>query len=542
MKQHPAKYFFFAFTCVAAFCWGYFSSPQTAMKMEMSSEAPSRSSNTFETLPCPTESQYAEMAAKIHLKIPVGAPACDNSQRALLGKALLFMTRLNMNAPANWLSDVQPSFRDLLGYMAENSREVDLDPSQEGSIAYNATTEQKIYIGNYFFGMDPLTAVGTLLHEARHSVRSAQGHVLCRGGDIPRTDGGCDESFDVTQKDAGAYSWETMWYAGMALYGLNLSPGDREFLMATSLTTLASRFNVIPGSLAKKTDVLIALSKTGELLVADTESTSFTPIKLKFPFEGEKIQRIDFSNRTSGVMIITDQGHIYSWTYRSGLDFYNPGVIPTDLPVRSASRLTMPGAINRTMFAVLSDNNTVWTTKLLPGKSKFSMVQLTTTEDLRDIPPFDSFFLALYGDTVFLTKEGGLYMLSHSIAARPLFIKTEGLQDPQGWVQGTGGVVYEDLILLNKSGELKTAISHYEEIDDDHSVTTYTMVPKNFPAKGRIIKYFQGLKYEAALTDQGQIFLRTYDDKVEPTFSSRPDLVDFTIIHNPEMGTRIVPK
>ncbi|HEX7672834.1 MAG TPA: hypothetical protein VF412_01615 [Bdellovibrio sp.] len=506
----------------------------------MSSES-APSSNSFDMLPCPSEAEYQSMAEKVHLTIPDGVVACDKSYRAILGKILLYMNRLKMKAPATWLPDVRPDFQDLLGYVAKNSNAMMMDLTQSGSIAYNNTVEQKIYIGGYFFGMDPLSAISTLIHESRHSVRSADGHVLCRGGDIPRSDGGCDQRFSTSGRTAGAYSYEVLWAAGLALYGIDISRADREFLMSTALTTLASRFNEIPEELAKKTDVLVALDKKGQMFVVDPTTQKFSPIAVKFQFPGESITRIEFAFRNSGVMIFTNQRHLYSWTYRTGLQFYNDGVIPTDMPVYDASRSTLPGAVNRTTFTLLTKDNTVLAAKLLDGKSKLQMVPFIGESDRKSAPPLWRYFLAQFGDNVFLTESGDLYMMSTSVGAMPLFEKKDGLQDAQGWQQGTGGIVYEDLFLLNKSGELKVAKSKYEEIDDDHSITTYSLANKPFSISGRGVKYFQGLRMEAMMNDKGHIFLRKYGAEQFVELSA-PDIIDFTIIHNPVLGSKVLPQ
>jgi hypothetical protein len=519
------------FISALGFAAGYLSADPSLQQAELSSQSPAASLNSFAALPCPGESEYQNLAARIHLRIPEGTAACDASYRAKLGQALLLMNRLKMKASPGWLPEVQNDFGDLMGYLAKNAMQVELDLTKSEAIASNVPSEQKIYIGGYFFGMDPLSAISTLIHEARHSVKGAAGHVLCQGGDIPRSDGGCDQRFDIHGATAGAYSYEVLWTASLALYGVNIPAIDREFLMSSALTVLASRFQELPATLAKKTDVIIALNKRGELLMAEPRSHQLTPIPLKLP-DGEKITRIEFSFRNSGVLIFTNLKHLYSWTPRHGLQFYNPAVIPENLPVRDASRITLPGVSNRTTFTILTDSNQLLVAKLLKGKSRLELVPFLSAAEMKPAPEFAKYFLAGFGGSYFLSKRGDLYFLNHQIAAEDVFPRPEGLQDPQGWIQGTGGVVYEDLILLNKSGELKTGNASFKEIDDERSVTTYSLTPKEFPIPGRAIKYFQGLKYEALLNDRSQIFFRAYDDHKLQMLEA-PDLVDFTIMHKP---------
>ncbi|QDK36710.1 hypothetical protein [Bdellovibrio sp. NC01] len=542
MRSKLYKFSFLFIACVLGFSWGYFSPCDfTQSKAEFSSEAPSQDPVSFATLPCPTEEQYQAMAKQVHLIIPEGPLTCDQSYRAILGKALLYMSKLKMSAPKNWLPDVQKDFADNLEYVGKNVVSIENDLTQKSSIAYNNTVEKKIYIGGYFFGMDPLSAISTIIHESRHSVQTAQKHVLCRGGDIPRSDGGCDQSFDVSATSAGAYAYEVLWNAGMALYGVNLSQAEREYLSTWALVYLVGRFNEIPAALAKKEDVLAVLDHNHDIIIIAPETGVSKKLSLKYSYPHEYATRIEFAFRNSGIMIYTNLGHLYSWSTFAGLQFYNDSLIPRDMFVMDAARVGMPGQANRTYFSVQTSEKTYLAAKLLDGATTLKLVKFVPDHDQQTAPDFSRYFLAQFGDVVFLTTTGELYLMSQDTVPLSFYKKPDGLQDPQGWVHGTGGVVYEDLYLLNKSGELKTASSQFEEIDDYHSVTTYTLKNKDFPIQGRGSKYFQGLKYEALMNDAGTIFYRTYGNADSKQISI-PGAVDFTILHAPTVSSKVMPK
>lgn len=542
MKSSFFKFSFFTVACVLGFSWGYFSSPDSNHSAaDFSSQAPASELASFATLPCPSEEQYQAMARQVHLIIPEGSATCDQSYRAILGKALLYMSKLKMNAPKTWLPDVQKDLADNLEYVGKNVVSIENDLSQKSSIAYNNTVEKKIYIGGYFFGMDPLSAISTVIHESRHSVQSAQKHVLCRGGDIPRSDGGCDQSFSTNAKDAGAYAYEVLWNAGMALYGVGISHAEREYLATWALTYLVGRFNELPPTLAKKEDLIAVLNQNHEIHVVNPETQKATKLALKFAYPDEYPTRIEFAFRNSGIMIYTNLGHLYSWSTYAGLQFYNDSLIPRDMFVIDATRVGIPGQANRTYFSVQTADKNYLVAKLLDGATSLQLVKMVPDRDQQTAPNFSRYFLAQYGDVVYLTPHGDLYLMSQDAVPLTFYKKPEGLQDSQGWIAGTGGVVYEDLYLLNKVGELKTATSQYEEIDDYHSTTTYSLKSKEFLIHGKGTKYFQGLQYEALMNEEGVVFYRPYG-KSDAQKIALPGVIDFTILHSPTLSKKVMPR
>ncbi|MFV8250814.1 hypothetical protein [Bdellovibrio bacteriovorus] len=529
-----------SFAMVAGFAGGRWMPEVSEFSLEQASESVS-SVNVIENLSCPSEEKYHELARKVSLVIPEGTDACDDSYRAKLGKILLLMDQLRIEAPPDWLPGFQHDLGDLLGYVAKNSRKLNLDLNQTGSIAYNMSSEQSIYLGGYFFGSEPLEAISTLIHEARHSVRYSPKHVQCRGGDIPFSTGGCDAKFDTTEQDAGAYSYEVLLQAGLALYGKGLSPADREYMMSSALTVLVSRFNELPAEVSQKTDVLMALGRRGQVYVVDATAKTFTPVETKLRSAGEKILRLAFNPRNSGLILFSNKGHIYSWSFREGFKDYNPELIGPDLPVWDAARITIPGEFNRTRHTFKTDGGVYKVSKLLPGKMKFELVDMIPAKDIAKYPAFESYFLAQYGDSVFLSTEGDAWLLAHDAYLSDWFKKPEGLQDSRGWQQGTGGVLYEDLFLLTRTGELRVAKSFYEELDEYNSRTTYTTEAVDFKIPGRSIKYLQGLKMHGQLSDEGHLFLRAYG-RNEQIELQGPDIVDFSIVHNPVLKSQVVPK
>lgn len=528
------------FVMVAGFALGRWMPAMEEFSVDQASES-AVSVNVIENLACPSPEKYNEMARKVSLVIPEGTEACDDSYRAKLGKILLLMDQLQIDAPVDWLPGFQQDLGDLLGYVAKNSRKLNLDLNQTGSIAYNMTSERSIYLGGYFFGSEPLEAISTLIHEARHSVSYSPKHVQCRGGDIPFSTGGCDAKFGTTEQDAGAYSYEVLLQAGLALYGKGLSQGDKEYMMSSALTVLASRFNELPAEVSQKTDVLMALSRQGQVYIVDATAKTFTPVEMKLRVAGEKIQRLAFNPRNSGLILFSNKGHVYSWSFREGFKDYNPELIGPDLPVWDAARITIPGEINRTRHTFKTDGGVYKVSKLLPGKMKFELVDMIPAKEIPKYPAFESYFLAQYGDSVFLSADGDAWLLAHDTYLSDWFKKPEGLQDSRGWQQGTGGVLYEDLFLLSRTGELRVAKSFYEELDEYHSRTTYTTESVDFKIPGRSIKYLQGLKIHGQLNDEGHLFLRHYG-RNEQVDLQGPDVIDFAIIHNPALKSAVVPQ
>lgn len=520
---------------------GRYSPQAPAREYSQSSQAPNPvDANSFNNLPCPTEEQYKALAEKIALQIPEGKAVCDDSHRAKLGKVLLLMDNLRLEAPPEWLPQVQADLKDLLGYVAKNSKFMGLDLTQMGSIAYNQTTSNSIYLGGYFFNAPPLEDISTLIHEARHSVTTAMGHVQCVAGDIPLTVGGCDQEFRTSQQDAGAYAYEVILQAGLSLYGKDLSQGVRQYLMSSALTVLATRFNVVPEALAAKNDILMALDKKGTLYAVDIEKNSFKPVPLKLK-NNEKIIRIEFNNRDGGVMLFTDQLRAYSWTFRKGLERFMGHIFKGDFKIVDSARVILPGETGRSRQTVKTPEGVFKYTKLSPKTLDMDIFDMIPPKDLKAYPKFKSYFMGGYGDSAYLTADGKAYLLDVMMNTGKPFKFPQGLQDPKGWRQGTGGVTYSEMFLLNRAGDLKIVKTTFEEIDDNHSKTEYFTEDHPFKTPSRAVKYFQGLKIHAALTENKRIYVRPYG-REEAVELSGPETIDFTILQNPVLGKDIVPE
>lgn len=72
-------------------------------------------------------------------------------------------------------------------------------------------------------------------------------------------------------------------------------------------------------------------------------------------------------------------------------------------------------------------------------------------------------------------------------------------------------------------------------------VITLRAYPKIKQTPSRAVKYFQGLKIRAALTESKRIYVRPYG-REETVELSGPEMTDFTILQNPVLGKGIVPE
>jgi uncharacterized protein YuzE len=310
--------------------------------------------------------------------------------------------------------------------------------------------------------------------------------------------------------------------------------------MSSALTVLTTRFNEIPSELAAKNDVLLALDKNGKVYAVDIEKNAFKAVPMKLQHKNEKIERVRFNARDSGAAFFTNLNHAYSWTFRRGARKILAETISPNLKIADAERIVIPGEFGRSRYSILTPGGAFQYVRLSAETLKSELKDVVSTEELKKYPKFVTYFLGGYGDSAYLTADGKVYLLDVMMRTTDAFKFPETIQDPQGWQAGTGGVTYSDMFLLNRAGQLKTIKSLFEEIDDNNSKTTYMLEDHPFVTPSRMVKYLQGLKIHAALTENGRIYVRPYasDKTVE---LSGPDIIDFTIIHNPVLGSKIIP-
>ncbi|MNK51245.1 hypothetical protein D3C87_701430 [compost metagenome] len=513
--------------------------------VEMSSETtPVVALNKYENLMCPTEEEYQRLAKQVNLEIPEGPSVdveCGDGQRAILSKALHLMNQLKFNFPEEWPEVLRHNLSNSFQFLKERSSKLTLDLNQKDSVAYNKVLSKEIYLGGRFFTYDPLIGVAILVHEARHSEPQADSHVACDAGDIPRSPGACDQVFSKSDKETGAYGYGTLFNIGLALYGEGLAKSDREFAMIDALVELSNRFNVIPEVLARKVDVLAILTDNHEIKLVHPFLGYAVPVNVKFDDEKERPERIEFSPQHNGLFIYTSANKVWSWSPIKGLSKFYPDLLNSSVEVMDVARTKIPWE-EMTLFYIRTAGNKLNFVEYSPQENKVLLKPYPThrgREPRLLSSRFKRTFLALYDESVFLTENGKLYFAPH-YGSDPAFGEVPEFQSPQGWISGTGGVIYDGLYLIDGRGDLK--VGSFEFVTDektgiDHRA--FSLKSSELKFSRPLKKYAQGLSLQMALNNDGDLYAWNYKDNEPYVLPLSDKVFDFVVTQVPEVARSI---
>ncbi|MBO9665301.1 MAG: hypothetical protein J7501_00620 [Bdellovibrio sp.] len=540
-KTDLASYALFLFTAIAGASLGLYQNTSVESS-DFSSTSPSQgpaSVNDYKTLPCPNKAQYKDIQRRLHLTLPDKAQGCSTEITAGVGKLLLLMDKTRLQAPPNWLPTIQAELTKPFEYLVKQVDKMYFDLSETNALAKNLG-DRTIVLGGGMLMEDPLDSIATLIHEARHSEKTANIHVECIGGDIPRTRGGCDAAFDVGEH-AGAYSYNVIFQSALAIFGVGLNSADREFLMSSALGGLGTRFNELPASLSAHSDMLITLDKNNKLQILHPFTKDLLPLEISFKDHSELVERIEFSVRNSGILLFTNKKRLLTWTPRSGMGPLYKSIFNNDIKVSEAARIALPNESGRSRFVAQDTNGKMYWVKFSPEILDYILAPfpyMETDSAKQNHTIWKRFFLASYGDTAYLNNQGQVYLSGHQLD-RQTFILREDMQDPSGWVNGTGGLTYDNLYLVNGRGEAKVATVTLQEIDDIHSTQTYSFKPIEFQVP-ESVKYLQGLQTEVQLTKNGDLYLKGYNTNDFKVFAGH-DIRDFTFAQVSTFDTSVAP-
>ena len=513
MAAKLLRYALFTALAVLGYKWGLATAPALSATQDLSSETteiPSR--NDFAALPCPSEADFLRMAAEVNLVVPEGPSidqVCDQSSRALLSKSLLLMTSLKIKVPQDWPEPLRSDMLNSFEFLKKNVSKLSLDLTQKDSIAYNKVSAREIYLGGRFFTTEPLGAVAILVHEARHSVKTAPGHEYCLSGDIPRTAGACDAEFSLEDSRNGAYGYGTLFAIAVALYGEDVSKADREYLLIDALVQLGARFNKIPDALARKVDVLAVLGPDQRIYLVHPFLHYARPLNLAFGSADEHPVRIEFAPLHNGLLIYTSKGQVWQWSSLKGLQRLYEKLLTPAMSVADVARLRVPFQ-EQTSYVVREQSGSLKFIEYSPDLNERVLTPYPVNFPRTNgpTPDIQSMALAMYDDSVFLDKAGALYLAPH-FGNENAFTRVPQLQSPQGWTSLNGGIIYESLSLIDRSGQNHWAGMNivYDSSggDDSGILRQYEQKVSLMQTQVPMKKFMEGLRVRSALDEQGRL-------------------------------------
>lgn len=535
LKNNSSYFMLIFFLAVTAFCAGRWTQGSQLSTLELASETEPAALNSYDHLPCPSEAIFQKMAEdfKLVLEDPISLDeTCDNRPKAQLAKVFLLMTTLKPSPPQNWPTQLRQDINDTYAYLKNNVSKLTLDLNQKDSLAYNKVTLKEIYLSKRFFDLPPLDGIAVLFHEARHSSSFDKGHTFCSSGDLPRTEGACDQRFSLEQEDAGAYSYGTLFSLSLSFYTNGLAESDKQFTLLDAITQLGARFNEMPPALAQKMDVLAVLDRDGKLSLIHPFINAKEDVPLTFSNSSEKAERIEFSTNMNGVMIFTNQGHVYTWNPRKGLAPLYPELIK-DRRVIALNRVRVP--FNQTTyFTLIDDDQNIQYIEYSPAENRRVLSNFVRPffRAPSPMPVLKNLILGLFGETIFLAEDGKAYFAPH-YASEDLFKDIQTINVAQNqYVAGTGGAVYDSLYLIEKRGTLHNVHMELNETQNESDPPyNYNLLDSEYKSSNGLIKFQQGLNINAAMNNKKQILIWNKDSFESKTLDLQK-VKDFILIQN----------
>jgi hypothetical protein len=536
-------FFLFSLTCISSYYLTDNKYVATEPRLP-SSVTPNETRNSYANLPCPTENQFMVWSRELNLD-PIEGASLDEgcktkNMRAQLAQVLALAKQIKINFPKNWAPSVQTEIANSYEYIRQNTNQLKIDLTQANSVARNYRAMKQIELGGMFFKEEPLEALSILIHEARHSDARDPGHTTCRIGDIPKTAGGCDDTFSNKAENAGSYAYGTLFELALAQYSNNLDRAEKELMLSNAFTGLSTRFNNFRSNLALHFDIAAVLLEDGSLAWINPYSLKLIPLNIQLPKFQEKFIKIEFSPRTNSLLLFTESNRLFVWGPRYKAKRPSPEATTEDDKFLHISRQYVPQA----SFSDMSGRS-LYVTLKTSGQLEFIEYDATLNKEVMRpyplqrfknsnpvIPNLKYFVLAHNLQSYFLDKQGVISKAPFYGYEDSFIILEPELQSKTGgWKTATGGVFYEDLTLTDADGKLYNInfVFNSNERDEEDTISYQKEVIK-FQAVSQAKKYHEGLQVRGVLDENGTLSLENYrvkDSRIDLKFGKK--IIDFVI-------------
>lgn len=505
---------------------------------EPSSEPEKETRHSYSNLPCPSEKEFEIWSQEINLD-PIEGPRLDDgckvkNHRTQMAQILALAKRITIGFPKNWTPTVQSEIKNTYDYIRKNTNHLKIDLSQTQTVARNFRSEKKIELGGQFFKASPLEALSVLVHEARHSDTRDPGHVKCIIGDIPKTQGGCDDVFSNEADNAGAYAYGTLYELALGQYSADLDRAEKELMITNALTVLSTRFNVFKSVMAKHFDIVTVLLEDGSLAWVHPFSLEFITLNIELPKFQEKFKKIEFSPRTGSLLLFTESNRLFMWGPRHPAKRPVAEAMAEDDKFVHISRQYVPYDSSVTRYTTLKTNGQLEYIQYDANLNKYVISPYplySNPVDPNPVLPNLKFFLLAHGINSYFLDKQGLLTRAHQYGNEPNLIQDPNSQSESGgWKTATGGVFYNDLILTDADGKLvnlKMNFINDNGADEINFRKEPFILQPDKPAK----KYLQGLQFHAVLDEEGGLLISNYREKDRNHFlkNTNKKIIDFVI-------------
>lgn len=502
--------------------------------------------NSYENIRCPSEAEFQQWSKELSID-PMEGPSLDTgcepqNFKNQLAKVLVLAREIKFKLPKEFAPSLQADIQNPYEYIRGKTNKLKVDLSQTSSVARNFVSQRQIELGRLFFNEEPLEALSTLVHEARHSDPRDQGHTFCRAGDILKTQGGCDNFFSKSAADAGAYGYGVIFDLALAKHTSNLDAAEKELMLTNSFASLGTRFNFFKADLAQHLDVVVVLLEDGTLGWIHPFSLELLPLDIQLPEFKEKLARIEFNNRTNGLFLYTESGRFFEWGVRKNTSIPFSSALKKEDKVVEFSRQYVPYNHERTYFVSLKADGKLEYFKYNPDINKTEILPYPVKAHTR-IPELKHFIAGHAMGSYFIDKRGTLTRAPH-YGNEEDFIFDPTLQSPTGgWARLTSGVFYEDLLVTDLAGKIYQGQVEFVNTADGDVEPVIRMVPYTFQSQNFSVKYQQGLSIHAVLDKSGELKIESYRVKQAPlilTYDKK--IIDFTITRTTTLAQDLLSK
>jgi hypothetical protein len=486
---------------------------------------------SYDHLPCLSDSTFSLWSKKLNIP-DLEKPHCEDPVWGKVSRLISLSERIRPDFPPGFAPSLQQDLRDPFWYLHKHSQRLGVDLNQMTSVAYNRAEEggRSVYLGGMFLDDHPLDALSTVIHEARHSLPSDPGHTVCTLGNIPRTRGGCDYEFSLDSSTAGAYSFGVAYQAGLALYGRSLGREDRERLALNALAELSTRFNNLPLSLAERFDLLAILNSDGQISWVHPFFSEPLPGP-KAAAEDDPWERLDFLVMNNGAIAYGKKGTI-------------TGVLPNKAPERAFAQWIQEPVLAWSRVLVPFDDYSYNTFYLRKGDLK--ILRYFPEVRQRKLAPFPNpfgdsvgaaipvslrFFTGLVDETYYLDEDGRVALSRKFGNERPWRYLPE-LQGTHPWREGHGGVLSDQLFLVDSEGAVFRGGVLFGEggADGSEPEIQLTLTSGDMPFVGPVKKLVEGLHGRAMLMKDGSVSLFSFEDELVRQLEFNEPILDVTLV------------
>lgn len=295
---------------------------------------------SWDKIRCLSSKELEEIYQDVQLQEEIKSDLCDDSRDGRLNRFFSFLKNSNLKLRSEKWGDLAKMFNNPIKYFQSKKVKLFLDFSQGQSLA-QAMPGQGVWLGKAFFNLDPIAATALLLHETYHHEESDPGHERCQGGDIPQTNGGCDEVFSLTDSNTrGAYSITVGYLMAQALENRTLDQKAKDHLLAEAFLILATRFNKGVEKTTALAESLAFLDLKGQIWIYHP----WLKMVRQIPdpdlwMQKNPMAQLDFHYQKQGFFAISRDKKLFEWSYVSPLRKYYPESIAAEEEILDATRL-----------------------------------------------------------------------------------------------------------------------------------------------------------------------------------------------------------